>query len=473
MNDNIDDLIVTSANKLTNEAKNLKDDIKMIEDNLEKIAKEVFDALEGNANNVLENVIQNVKYENLDPNKVQNTKTLNMYLKNKKIDEKDFLVALQNSSWPLKKKLRLYMLLVSKKDRKFLDMYRLMSSDNFHIETYHLDNAIYSGESEVRNFTHYDEYIEFFKGLPEQEKTLKNLLLMPSFIIFWNINLNLRYNRFNVERQEYLTYDMCCEYSASQYNKKIDDLFDQIKFNNDIQNNKEKYKQTIKNMHLIYVKSMNSSYEDNPGRCLATELKDKDGNLIDVSQTFSDFADMLCEEKLIDENTRNRLKSGPNFLLLRLSVIWKYIKFFFRKNILRQKNIHYGYDSEILIKKIDHFGNIFAPGWFNCDVNCYNKIKEYGGNQDHVSNFVYTANQYFKNDSTSVLGQMLIQKGFTKAQNEESPNFKKKEPQKLNFIQGIDLGSKNPSLFTPTTDTLNNLISGQKTSEQSEKDDKE
>ena len=235
--------------------------------------------------------------------------------------------------------------------------------------------------------------------------------------------------------------------SAKPYNNAIDALFDQIDFgdDDDIQNNKEKYKQTIKNMHLIYVKSMNSSYEDNPGRCLATELKDKDGNLIDVSQTFSDFADMLCEEKLIDENTRNRLKSGPNSFLLHLSTIWKYIKFFFRKNILRQQNIYYGYDSEILIKKIDHFGNIFAPGWFNADSYRWAKkawtLKHARGTNDgdkyikdpipdsvYFSAYMYSANRYFGAlDDTPVLNQMLINQAFNKSDNEESPNFKKKE----------------------------------------------
>ena len=102
---------------------------------------------------------------------------------------------------------------------------------------------------------------------------------------------------------------------------------------------------------------------------------------------------------------------------------------------MRQKNIHYGYDSEILIKKINHFGNILAPGWFNCDVKYYNKIKADDGCQDHVSNFVYTANQYFKEDSRSVLGQMLIQKGLTEAQEKESTNFKKTEVKKENNVE--------------------------------------
>lgn len=256
---------------------------------------------------------------------------------------------------------------------------------------------------------------------------------MPSFIIFWNEGLDEK-DESSQEKNEISVETPINNKMVDPYDKIIDDLFDQINFgdDDDIQNNKEKYKQTIKNMHWIYVKSMNSSYENNPGRCLATELKDQSGNLIDVSQTFSDFADMLCKEELIDGNTRNRLKSGPNSFLLHLSTIWKYIKFFFRKNILRQKGIYYGYDSEILIKKINHFGNIFAPGWFNCDVDYYNKIKANDDNQDRVSNFIYTANQYFREDSRSVLGQMLIQKGLTEAQEEESPNFKTKDVEQEN-----------------------------------------
>ena len=448
MKENKDDNIIfqEAYEQSENKIKNLKDDLSFWEDKLDKNAKK---ALTGNVNNVLENVIRNVKYENLNPNdKGQNSKNLNVYLYNKNIKKEDFLIALQNSSFPLKKKLRLYMLLVSKNDRKFLDMFRLMKNDNFYVEaSYNLDDAIYTGESEIRNFTHYDQYIEFFNGLSKEEKTLKNLLLMPSFIIFWNMDLELKKNKFDVDYEEDLTYNMCCEMSAKPYNNAIDALFDQIDFgdDDDIQNNKEKYKQTIKNMHLIYVKSMNSSYEDNPGRCLATELKDKDGNLIDVSQTFSDFADMLCEEKLIDENTRNRLKSGPNSFLLHLSTIWKYIKFFFRKNILRQQNIYYGYDSEILIKKIDHFGNIFAPGWFNADSYRWAKkawtLKHARGTNDgdkyikdpipdsvYFSAYMYSANRYFGAlDDTPVLNQMLINQAFNKSDNEESPNFKKKE----------------------------------------------
>ncbi|MBQ9491461.1 MAG: hypothetical protein IJU86_01635, partial [Firmicutes bacterium] len=150
-----DDIIFQEAYEQSeNKATNLKDDLNFWETKLDK------NTLQGNVNNVLENVIRNVKYENLDPNdKGQNSKALKTYLKVKKIDIKDFLVALQNSSCPLKKKLRLYMLLVSKNDRKFLDMYRLMKNDNFHVEElYNLDDAIYTGESEVRNFTHYDQY---------------------------------------------------------------------------------------------------------------------------------------------------------------------------------------------------------------------------------------------------------------------------------------------------------------------------
>ena len=430
-----------------NKATNLKEDLKYWE---EQLKKDVQNELTGNVKNVLGNVIRFVKYENLDPNdKGQNTKTLNAYLLHKKIDKKDFLIALQNSSCPLKKKLRLYMLLVSKKGRKFLDMFRLMKNDNFYVEaSYNLDDAIYTGESEIRNFTHYDQYIEFFNGLPKEEKTLKNLLLIPSFIIFWNMDLELKENKFNVDYEEDLTYNMCCEMSADPYNNKIDVLFDQIKFNNDIQNNKEKYKQTIKNMHWIYVKSMNSSYEDNPGRCLATELKDKDGNPIDVDKTFSDFADILHAESLVDQNTRDRLKSGPNSFLLHLSTIWKYIKFWFRKNILWQRNIHYGYDSEILIEKINHFGNIFAPGWFNADSYRWAKevwkLKYEGGknygdkyrndptpDSVYFSAYVYSANRYFGAlDDTPVLNQMLINQAVNKLNNEESPNFKGKEVKK-------------------------------------------
>ena len=116
-------------------------------------------------------------------------------------------------------------------------------------------------------------------------------------------------------------------------------------------------------------------------------------------------------------------------------MIWKYIKFFFRKNILRQQNIYYGYHSEILIEKIRYFGNILAPGWFNCDMNLYNEWKNGSGMEDHVSNFVYTGNKYFKEDSRSVLGQMLIQKGLTEAQEKESTNFKKTEVKKENNVE--------------------------------------
>lgn len=401
-----------------NKFENLEDDLQHWEEQLNEDAQ---NKLTGNVKDVLDLVIRFVKYENLNlGNEGENGKALNMYLKNKKIDKKDFLIALQNKDGNgpqvhLKKKLRLYMLLVPKKDRKFLDMFRLMDDWNYKFESNNFLNLkdTYLGNiSEVRNFTQHDQYIEFFKGLPDAERTFNNLLLIPNFIIFWNIDLD--------------------QDKIEDYDKIINDLFSNIEFNNDIQNNKDKYKQTIKNMHLIYVKSMNSSYEDNPGRCLATELKDKDGNPINVSQTFSDFADMLRGENLIDADTCNSLKSSPNFFSLHLSTIWKYIKFWFRKNILWQRNIHYGYDSEILIKKIDHFGNILAPGWFNCDMNLYNKWKNDSLIQDHVSNFVYTANQYFREDSRSVLGQMLIQKGLTESQKEESPNFKEKKIEEEN-----------------------------------------
>lgn len=455
--DNKKNIFEMNDEQSENKIKNLKDDISFWEDKLDENAKK---ALTGNVNDVLENVIRNVKYENLDPNdKKQNSKTLRMYLCSKKIDKTDFLIALQNKyvnspRVSLRKKLRLYMLLVSKNDRKFWDMYRLMKNYNLYVEAwYDLEDAIYKGKSEIRNFTHHKQYVEFFKGLPDGEKTLKNLLLMPSFIIFWNMDLEQKQNKFNVAREEDITYIMCGEMSAKLYNKDIDALFSQIEFNNDIQNNKEKYKQTIKNMHLIYVKSMNSSYEDNPNRCLATELKDQKGNPIDVSQTFSDFADMLFAESLVDQNTCNRLKSGPNFLLLRLSVIWKYIKFFFRKNILRQQNIYYGYDSEILIKKIDHFGNIFAPGWFNADSYLWAKKawrlkyeagKNYGNkyindptpDSVYFSAYMYSANEYFGAlDDTPVLNQMLINQALEKPLDEESPNFKEKEVKKENNVE--------------------------------------
>ncbi len=455
-NDDEKNILEMNYEQSENKIKNLKDDLSFWEDKLDKNAKK---ALTGNVNNVLGKVIRNVKYENLNSdNKEKNRKALNMYLRNKKIDKKDFLIALQNKDEnsprvSLRKKLRLYMLLVSKNDRKFLDMYRLMKNYNFYVEAYILDNAIYTGQSEVRNFTHYDQYIEFFKGLPDSETIVRNLLLIPNFIIFWNMDLELKKNKFDVDYEKDLTYNMCCEMSAERYNKKIDDLFDQIKFNNDIQNNKEKYKQTIKNMHLIYVKSMNSSYEDNPNRCLATELKDQNGNLIDVSQTFSDFADMLFAETLIDANTRDRLKSGPNSFLLHLSTIWKYIKFFFRKNILCQENIYYGYDSEILIKKIDHFGNIFAPGWFNADSYRWAKkawkLKHEAGTNDgdeyikdptpdsvYFSAYMYRENCYFGSlDDTPVLNQMLINQALEKPRDEESPNFKGKEVKKENNVE--------------------------------------
>ena len=460
-----------------NKSKNLKDDLGYCENISNEKAEEQF---QGNAKNVLGSVIRFVKYENLNPNdKGENSKTLNMYLYNKKIDKTDFLIALQNKDGngpqvSLRKKLRLYMLLVPKElvpkeGREFLDMFRLMNHWNHEFQENNflkLKNTDLENISEVRNFTQHDQYIEFFKGLPNSEKTLRNLLLIPNFIIFWNMDSDKK-DESSQEKNETSSKILIDNKTVDPYDQIIDDLFDQIKFGSDTQ----KYKQTIKNMHRIYVKSMNSSHEDNPSRCLATTLKDKDGNPIDVDETFSDFADMLYAKQLIDQNTCNRLKSGPNFLSLRLSVIWKYIKFFFRKNILRQKDIYYGYDSEILIKKINHFGNIFAPGWFNCDVDYYNKIKANDDNQDHVSNFIYTANQYFKNDGRSVLGQMLIQKGLKKAQKIKSPNFEKKEPQKLSFIQGIGFDeNKDPNLFTPTTDAINKLISGQKPSE---KDDKQ
>ena len=459
-----DDIISQEAYEQSeNKATNLRDDLSFWEAKLAKLDENAKKALKENAQNVLENVIRNVKYENLDPNKVQNTKALSMCLGGKKIDKKDFLVALQNKDGngpqvSLRKKLRLYMLLVSKNDRKFLDIFRLMNDWNYRFESNYfpdLRNYGLQNISEVRNFTQHDQYIEFFNGLHEGEKTLKNLLLMPSFIIFWNKNKKKK-DESSQEKNDISVETSINNKMVDPYDKIIDDLFDQIKFNNDIQNNKEKYKQTIKNMHWIYVKSMNSSYEVNPNRCLATELKDQNGDLIDVSQTFSDFADMLFTETLIDVNARDRLKSGPNFLLLRLSVIWKYIKFFFRKNILRQKNIHYGYDSEILIKKINHFGNILAPGWFNCDVKYYNKIKADDGCQDHVSNFVYTANQYFKEDSRSVLGQMLIQKGLTEAQEKESTNFKKTEVKKENNVEKKEPEKeKEKEKITITTDEKN------------------
>ncbi len=424
---------------------NLKDDLDLWETKLNECAE---DTPQENVKNVLENVIQNViqnvEYENLNPNdNRQNSEALKTYLKDKKIDIKDFLIALQNKDGDgpqvsLRKKLRLYMLLVSKNDRKFSDIFRLMDDWNYRFESdYFLDlkHTNLGNISEVRNFTHHDQYIEFFKGLPNGEKTLRNLFLIPNFIIFWNMDLDKN--------------------KTEDYDKIIDDLFENIGSAKSIfTNNKEKYKQTIKNMHLICVKSMNSSYGNDQGRCLATKLKDKDGNLIDVSQTFSDFADMLREEELIDENTRDRLKSGPNFLLLRLSVIWKYIKFFFRKNILCQENIYYGYDSEILIKKIDHFGNILAPGWFNCDMNLYNKWKKDSWIKDHVSNFVYTANQYFKKDNTFVLDQMLIQKGLTEAQNKESPNFKKKE---VEVTEENNVEKKEPEKEEKETIIVNNI----------------
>ena len=289
-----------------NTSKNLEGDLKYWEEQLEEDAQ---NELTGNVKNVLDLVIRFVKYENLNlGNEGENGKALNMYLKNKKIDKKDFLIALQNKDGNgpqvhLKKKLRLYMLLVPKKDRKFLDMFRLMDDWNYKFES---DNFLdlkdtYLGNiSEVRNFTQHDQYIEFFNGLPDAERTFNNLLLIPNFIIFWNKGLDEK-DESSQEKNEISVETSINNKTVDPYDKIIDDLFDQINFgDDDTPNNKEKYKQTIKNMHWIYVKSMNSSYEVNPNRCLATELKDQNGDLIDVSQTFSDFADMLFTETLID-----------------------------------------------------------------------------------------------------------------------------------------------------------------------------
>lgn len=162
--DNNDDIIVMNAPKLANESKNLQEDLKYCESQLAEDNKNV---LQGNVNNVLANVIRHVKYENLNPeDNGKNSKTLNVYLYSKKIDKTDFLIALQNKDGngpqvSLRKKLRLYMLLVSKNDRKFLDIFRLMDNWNYKFKSSNFLDLKYTdlgNISEVRNFTHHDQY---------------------------------------------------------------------------------------------------------------------------------------------------------------------------------------------------------------------------------------------------------------------------------------------------------------------------
>ena len=396
-----------------NQFENLNEELTYWE---KQLGEDEKNELQGNANIFLDKIIQHVECKSLvSDEKGENSKYLSTYLYHVvKIKKKDVLIAMKSSAMPLKKKLRLYMLLVEKNDRKFLDMYTLM--DKYNYEVYIDGNPT----PEIINFVDHNQYIEFFNGLPDEERTLRNLLLIPNFIIFWNMNLDSH------------------EEAKEDYDKIIHALFGQIKFDGNIQSNKEKYKQTIKNMNLICVKSINGSYKSYIFEWLATELKfkDYDNNDISVDQTFSDFADMLFAEKLIDQNTCNRLKSGPNFLLLHLSAIWEYVKFFFRKNLFGGIGIYesYDYDSKILIEKINHFGNIFAPGYFNCKKDDYLQALRHADYSMRINWFeaLYYQNPYFIANPVSVLGQMLINNGLKKARETESPNFNKEEVVKEN-----------------------------------------
>lgn len=287
-------------------------------------------------------------------------KSLKDFFAERSWNRKDIVSKLSESNLDLRIKIKLYLLITDMKERKLTDIYKLMSASDFNKNNDYLNNL------KLRSIIY--EFQDFFRLLPDNERTFKNMLLIPNIF-----SMDMSY----IVEDENISMNEKLESEIQKYDEFICDLVQSFLRNKHaVTNSDYKGYQIIKDMYKIYLNYLSQNewidIEDENGnkisRECATHRLKKQG--MDIDKTICNFVDLLNNHELISDEQKTKLKSCfsgwniKNWFSVYLSAVWKCVKCW-GKNLFRKSNekINYFLDDEIQLRKFEKFNAIFSPNY--------------------------------------------------------------------------------------------------------------
>lgn len=277
-------------------------------------------------------------------------------------NRKDIVSRLSESNLDLIIKIRLYLLITDMEERKFLDIYKLISASDF------AENDNHGNSLKFRSIVY--EFQVFFSLLPDSERTFKNMLLMPNI---FSMDMSYIVEGENISMNEKLSSEI------QQYDEFICSLvqsFSQNKYA--VASSDYDGYQVIKNMYAIYLNYLIENewidIEDPNGnkiRECATHRLKKQG--IDIDKTICDFVDLLSKNGLVSDEQKAELKSCfsgwniRNWFSVYLHAVWECVKCW-GKDLFGKSDekISYYLDDKIKLRKLKQFNTVFSQNYLCC-----------------------------------------------------------------------------------------------------------